>query len=304
MSVSPLVSAVVPAFNAEATIRATLDSILAQTFAGLEVIVVDDGSTDATVDVVRQIEDPRVRLVEQPNGGAAAARNLGIHHARGDWVAFLDSDDLWLPHKLERQLEELEASGMDAAQSSVVFVDEDLTPLGVRRCAPSTDALMDFLSFRNMPAAMETLIVRRRLLEDLGGFSAELVILEDWDLMIRLARNGGVHNVMEPLALYRVHEGNRSRDLSIHIEPGLEVLERLFADPALPAHVHSQRKLVYARFYAMLAGGAFKVRDMREAIRWASRALRSDPRVAGHIIGLPWRAIMRGLARRRCHPEA
>lgn len=298
MTAAPRVSVIVPAFNAAQTIRETVDSILAQTVQDIEVIVVDDGSTDGTIDVVRGFGDERVRLVEQHNGGAAAARNTGIGRAAGTWVAFLDSDDLWLPEKLERQLAELERTGMDAALTSVVLVDANLAPLEVRHSTPSDDLLMDFLSFRNLPAVMDTLIVRRSRLEQVGRFSADLVILEDWDLLIRLARNGGVHPVTEPLALYRQHPGNRSRDLSIHIEPGFKVLGRLFADPTLPAHVRRRRRLIYGRFYAMLSGGAFKVRDWPEALRWGVRALRSDPRTAGYLLALPLRAVRRRLARR------
>jgi GT2 family glycosyltransferase len=236
--------------------------------------------------------------VAQANTGVSAARNAGIARATGEWVAFLDADDLWLPHKLECQLGELERTGMAAAQSSVVFVDGDLRPLRVASCRPSDDMLMEFLSFRNMPAVMETLIVRRALLAELGGFSADLMILEDWDLMIRLARSGGVHAIAEPLALYRVHEGNRSRDLSIHIEPGFTVLGQLFDDPTLPPHVRRRRRLIYGRFYAMLAGGALKVRDWPQVLRWTVRALRSDPRTIGYILALPARILRRGRAGR------
>src|SRR6201994_3251093 len=98
---SERLSVVIPAFNAATTIRAAVRSTLSQTMPVLEVIVVDDGSTDATAEVVAAMEDPRVRLVSRANGGPSAARNAGIAAARGEWVAFLDSDDLWLPRYVE-----------------------------------------------------------------------------------------------------------------------------------------------------------------------------------------------------------
>src|SRR5215203_2614836 len=105
----PLVSAVVPAYNASRTVVEAVNSVLTQTVRDLEVIVVDDGSRDDTADVVRSIDDPRVSLITKQNEGASSARNAGIRAARGRYVAFLDADDLWLRSKLERQLDVLES---------------------------------------------------------------------------------------------------------------------------------------------------------------------------------------------------
>src|SRR5437763_14739279 len=100
----PLVSVVVPAYNAARTVETTLGSVLQQTMDGLEVIVVDDGSTDATPEIVRSVNDERVRLRRQSNAGHASARNAGIEMSRGKYVAVVDADDVWLPRKLEQQL--------------------------------------------------------------------------------------------------------------------------------------------------------------------------------------------------------
>jgi hypothetical protein len=151
------------------------------------------------------------------------------------------------------------------------------------------------LGFQNTPAAPSTLVADRETLQQIGGFDESLEILEDWELMIRLARNGGLVNVEEPLALYRVHPGNRSRDLEIHVEPGLTVLDRLFADPDLPSEVSSRRREVYARFYTMLSGGALKVGRWSDSMRWGRRALRTDPRMIGYMSLLPLRRVRRKL---------
>ena len=287
-----------PAYNAERTLASAAASVLNQTMDDLELIIVDDGSTDGTRRVAEAIEDPRVRLVSQENAGAAAARNAGIRQARGGWVAFLDADDFWLPHKLVRQLETLTRTGHDAAQASVIFVDDSLQPLEARLCRPSRDPLMDFLRFRNMPAVMETLIVSTSLLEAIGGFARDLVILEDWDIMIRLARAGGVASMMEPLALYRVHAGNRSRDTSMHVEPGHIVLGRLFDDPTLPERVRRREREIYARFYTMLAGGAYTVGDRPGVVHWGLKAIQTDPRMLLYMGALPARRIQRWRSRR------
>jgi glycosyltransferase involved in cell wall biosynthesis len=294
---SPRVSAIVPAYNAARTIAQTLESALTQTMSDLEVIVVDDGSADATGAVVENIADPRVQLMSQTNAGVATARNTGIAQARGEWVAFLDSDDIWLPNKLQRQLELMTAMpGCMASQGSAYFVDDDLRPLKLRRCVPVENPLLSFLRFQNLPNAASSWIVRRELLDQIGGFDPELVILEDWEFSLRLARYANPLCIDEPLTLYRVHPGNRSRDLDIHIAPGLMVLGRLFSDPSLPADVRAREREIYARFYTMLCGGAFRVHRWRACGYWGVRALRTDPRMIGYMSATPLRRVRRHLA--------
>jgi glycosyltransferase involved in cell wall biosynthesis len=302
----PRVSAVIPAYNAARTIGQTIESALHQTVTDLEVIVVDDGSTDDTRLVVEQFRDPRVKLFSQANSGVAAARNTGIVHASGVWVAFLDADDIWLPHKLERQLE-LMAGRPDcmASQASAYFVDDELQPLKLQRCLPVERPLLTFLRFQNLPNASSSWIVQRTLLERIGGFDADLVILEDWEFSLRLARHANPLCIDEPLTLYRVHPGNRSLSLDIHIAPGFTVLGRLFEDPTLPPEVRAHEQEIYARFYTMLCGGAFRVHRWRSCMYWGQRAVRTDPSMLGYMAALPMRRIGRRLgARRRPHDTA
>jgi glycosyltransferase involved in cell wall biosynthesis len=286
------VSVVIPAYNAERELAQAVDSALAQTIGDLEVIVVDDGSTDGTLAVAEGFGDPRVRAVSQQNAGAAAARNTGIAQTTGTYVAFLDADDVWLPSKLERQLEVLESRpDTHAVQCGAYWVDEELRLLSVRRCKPSGDPLLDTLRFRNMPAAMSALIVERSKLDEMGGFDPSLAILEEWEMMIKAARYCNLASIPEPLILYRWYAGNRSRDLDIHIEPGFKVLERLFGDPELPPRIRERERELYARFYTMLAGGAFKVKRWRDCARWGARALRTDPRMIGYFVAMPYRHL-------------
>jgi glycosyltransferase involved in cell wall biosynthesis len=293
---TPLVSVVIPAYNAAGTVRQAIDSVLNQTVADLEVIVVDDGSRDATAQFVGKVDDPRVRLISQANAGVAAARNAGIQEARGRWVAFLDADDVWLSDKLATQLAAIRsAPGSLASQASVYFVDDQLQILSIERCRSSRNGMLDVLGFQNTPAAPSTLVADLDFIKRIGGFDKSLVILEDWELMIRVARHTNLVNIEEPLAMYRVHPANRSRDLELHVEPGLEVLGRLFEDPTLPREVRDRRREVYARFYTMLSGGAVKVGDWRESIRWGRRALRNDPRMIGYMVMLPYRKLRRRL---------
>lgn len=296
----PLISVVVPAYNAARTIETTLRSVLRQTVDDIELIVIDDGSTDATPEIARSIDDARVHLLHQRNAGHASARNAGIAAARGRYVAVIDADDMWLPHKLQRQLMLLDGGPrIRALHGSAVFVDDSLEPLFV---APSPDGkndLLDVLCFRGLAAMMVTLIIERTLLEQVGAFDPSLIILQDWELAIRLARLGELYSTSEPLGLYRLHATNQSKQVDLHIEPGERVLTRFFADPTLPPEVVARRSYVYAHFYAMLSGGAFQLRRPAYAAYWARRALASDPRVFSYIASLPARRLRKRLSRPR-----
>jgi glycosyltransferase involved in cell wall biosynthesis len=282
-----------PAYNARRTLPATIASIDAQTIDDLEIVVVDDGSTDDTVQIAEATGARGLRVVSQSNAGHAAARNKGTTAARGRYVAFLDADDLWLPDKLERQLAAIE-QGPDirAIQTGAARVDDELNLLWLEPCRASADPLWDTLCFRNLPGLMSTLMIERAYLEEIGGFDPSLVILQDWDLAIRLARRGQLHSVADVLAAYRYHI-SQSANVEIHIDPGLRVLARAFADPELPASVRDRRDEAYARFYAMLSGGAVKVGDYPQAVRWGVRALRRDARVAGYLAAFPLRRLRR-----------
>ena len=290
----PLVSVVVPAYNARRTVRATIASIEAQTVEDIEIVLVDDGSTDDTASVAAASGARGLRVITQANAGHAAARNTGIAAARGKYIAFLDADDLWFPQKLERQLAVIRRGpDVRAVQSGAARVDEDLNVLWVEACRVSQDPLWDTLRFRNMPALMSTLLVEKTLLEDVGGFDASLVILQDWDLAIRLAERGQFHSLPEVLAAYRFYPHSQSGSLDIHIEPGFRVLEKVFTDPNLPPAVRARRRAVYGRFYAMLSGGAVRVGRYRDAVSWGVRALLQDPRVVTYIMAFPARRLRR-----------
>ena len=288
------VSVVVPAYNASRTIPATVASIETQTVRPLEILVVDDGSTDDTAEVARSIGAPDLRVITQANAGHAAARNTGITEARGRYVAFLDADDLWLPDKLERQLGEIQGDpSIRGLQTGAARVDDELRLLWVDPCRRSENQLRDTLDFRNMPALMSTLLVERDLLEEVGGFDSSLIILQDWDLAIRLARRGQFHSLPDVLSAYRYYGTSQSANVEIHVEPGLRVLGKLFSDPELPPAIRARRRAAYARFYAMLCGGSVRVRSPGSVLYWGLKALRTDPRVAAYIAAFPRRRILR-----------
>lgn len=295
---SPTVSVVMPACNAEATIGAAITSVLSQTYQDVEIIVVDDGSTDGTAARVQRFGD-RTRLIRQERTRPAIARNRGVLEASGRFVAFLDADDLWLPSKLERQMDLLnQEPSIDAVQTGAYLVNDALQVVEVRHCEVAYDSYLDYLLFRNLPAFSSSVVIRKERFDALGGFSTDL-IMETWDMACRLARSGTLRSIPEGLVLYRQHAGNRSRDVTLHIEAGFRSLTRAFADPTLDPAIRAQASQVWARFYAMLSGGYFRNRQWGPCVWWAWRAVRTSPRVGSYIAAMPFRRIGRAVANGR-----
>jgi glycosyltransferase involved in cell wall biosynthesis len=205
------VSVVIPAHNAEAFTRETLDSVLAQTVRPCEIIVVADCCTDGTTDAVREYAG-HVRLLFSDAGSAAAARNAGARGATAEWLAFLDADDCWLPEKLERQLER--ALDPDTA---LVYTDRynfgnlgDLPEIhGTIQPLFAGDVFVDLLLLGNH-ITLSSVMVRRAVFLELGGFTETLKNAEDWELWIRLAAGHRVEACAEPLVRYRLHASSKS----------------------------------------------------------------------------------------------
>lgn len=287
------VSVIIPVFNGDATVAAAIESVRRQTYEDHEIIVVDDGSTDETASVVMTFGD-RVRYFRQENSGVSAARNRGLVEARGEYVAFLDADDLWLRRKLEKQVAILQGEpDVVAVQCSAYLVDDHLRAIEARSCSPAQDTCLDYLLFRNLPSFGSAALVRTARIQALGGFATDLRAIEDWDIVCRLARHGRVKSIPDFLVLYRQHAKNRSRNVDAHIEAGFRILSRFFFDPTLDPDLRRQEMRIWARFYAMLAGGYFRYGEWKHALHWARRAMRTSPRVGPYLVGMPIRRIQR-----------
>ncbi len=219
----PAVSVVIPTYNRAHSIERSIQSVLRQTFTDFELIIVDDGSTDGTQDLVRAITDPRVRLVSMPkNGGPSAARNLGIREAVADWIAFQDSDDEWLPEKLERQISrarEPDANWVAVYCGMVTIgsvIDRTATRNQIRfRPGPGITIVEGDIRpslFKNSFVSAQMLMARRTALEAIGGFDENFRVLEDWDLALRLAALGHFAYVDQPLVLQRFSADSVTRD--------------------------------------------------------------------------------------------
>lgn len=231
------VSIVIPARDAAATVAETLDSVLAQTFTGWEVIVVDDGSVDETARIVGAYaaRDPRIRLISQETGGEAAARNTGIDAARHEWLLFLDADDWIAPSYLTRQTAALAADpDLDAVHCGSVRVALDGTHVSDGYAPPAGDLFPTLANRAAFP--VHACVVRTRLVRDVGGFDTSFEKSTDWDLWQRVARAGARFGaVREVLAYYRMQPQSASLGADRLLTDGLRVLRQGHApDPRVP----------------------------------------------------------------------
>jgi len=252
---NPAVSVIIPVFNASSFISESIQSVLGQTFRDLEVIVVDDGSTDNTPDEIRAFGSS-VRYLRTKNGGPAHARNLGIAAAQGRLIAFQDADDRWLPKKLERQLEYLEKHPEDAVVfSDIATFDEHgflaRSAKEVYGTIPSGDLFGELLMKRFI--AMSSVIVRAECLEEVGGFDAVLKGCEDYNLFLRLAGRFKFGLVDEVLVHKRIHPGNFSNDLRQMLEDeitNIRKISALFADRKIPEErLIAEMRLRFGRYH-------------------------------------------------------
>ena len=206
---------VIPAFQAAAFLEPALVSAAAQTHRDIEILVVDDGSTDDTTSIAEAFarRDDRLRVLRQENRGVSAARNHGIAEATGEFLALLDSDDEWLPNKLERQLREFARGARIAAVGCLMeYVSSHGKALGVSG-ETSRGRQRDIAGAQFMPFAGSALLVPTALVREVGGFDESLSQAEDLDLLSKLARHGTVITVPEVLGRYRIHaESASARD--------------------------------------------------------------------------------------------
>lgn len=241
------VSIIIPARDAAATLGAALESLRAQTFAGWEAIVVDDGSVDGTAalacEAAARARDPRIRLAPSAGSGrgVSAARNTGLGLARGTWILFLDADDWIDPLFIERMMEALGDESLDGALCRWRLVAPD-GRLGPALSCPSDRDLFGLMA-TYCAFAIHSCLVRRELVEAVGGFDPELTTCEEWDLWQRIARTGArfVH-IPDGLAFYRMRSGSASRSPARLLADGLRVIARGHApDPRVagPAPIHA-----------------------------------------------------------------
>ncbi len=280
------VSVVIPAYNAAAWIGEALQSVLAQQGAEIEIIVVDDGSQDETAAIAATY--PGVTCIRQPNAGQATARNAGIRAARGEFIAFLDADDVWLPGKLQAQLDLLQSRGLAWAYSDSLFFDardgRDMRTFGEFARQQEGDILVPLFigNFIGTP----NVIAHHRVFAQVGLFdeSPLLRLAEDWDMWLRIATHYPVGLVRRPLTRIRFHSGSNTGRGKVEYSfvSQLAVIERAVArSPQLLAY----KGQAVARVCFRSALWLLAQRQIAVAARMLLRAVQQSPREVATQVG-------------------
>lgn len=279
---APLVSVIVPARDAGPTVVDTLESVRRQTVTDLEVIVVDDGSTDDTVARVARVTDPRITLVSFPGAGLSTARNRGMARARGAYLSFIDADDLWTPDKLELQLEALgRRADAGVAYSWTYEIDPAGRPLGPHPPVRHEGDVYASMLLGFFVGSGSNALLRRAVIETVGEFDPGLQGVEDWEYFLRAAARWPFVVVPRYQILYRQSPHSLSSRVEVMREQALQVVERAFASapadlqglkPRSLAHVHRY----LARIALTREAGAEGVERARQSL---AEALRLDPRL-------------------------
>lgn len=285
----PVVTIVIPTYNQAPLLHLALRSVIDQTFENWQAVIVNNYSDDETHDVVQSFGESRFELVNFRNHGViAASRNKGVELATGAWIAFLDSDDLWLPEKLERCVGVMsEAVDLISHREATFQGERDISVSPARQ---PRDADFRNLLFKGNCFSPSALLVRKSMLEKVNGFSVEpeLITVEDYDLWLRLAENGArVQFVDDVLSRYRLHSGNNTAAVQRHMNASLYAVERHFAN--LHPRGLFDRILVRRRFASIIYGagrGYQKVGNSVNAKRCFLRAFRIFPFYAKICAGI------------------
>ncbi|MCL1463494.1 glycosyltransferase [Argonema galeatum] len=276
----PLISIIIPLYNSEKTILETLKSVFQQTFSDFEIIAVNDGSKDSTLDILATIKDPRLKVFSYPNTGISPSRNRGISHAEGEFIAFLDHDDLWTPDKLELQLKALQENPDAAiAYSWVDLIDESSQFIRPHtRYSVSGDTLPKLLLDNIIHTASNPLI-RKSALMEVGGFDESVFGPEDWDLFLRLATRYHFVAVPRTQVLFRMTATSASTNIARQETQILKVIERAFSQA--PESLQHLRKRTITKIYMYLTFKALEVPSGRQNGLVAARclwiAVKNDP---------------------------
>ena len=281
-----LVSVIMPAYNAELYIAESIESALKQTLKALEVIVVDDGSNDKTVEIAESF-GKRVRVFRQKNGGAATARNYAVNQARGDWIAFLDSDDLWNSEKIETQISN--CPNMVWSHTNYVFIGSghDGTVKSSERAPQYGGNVLSNLVINNF-IGTSTVIMRRETFLELGGFDESLRAIQDWDLWLRAASKYELGYIPQTHAKYRVHAASTSRSARKTLPNHLEVINNTFAKGGAGEAIPNLKSHALANSYGVCSLIAEESHDTWFALRCALWALLYQP---GSL--WRWRSVIR-----------
>jgi len=297
------VSVIIPVYKAEKYIAATVQSVLVQTYKDFELLIIDDGSPDRSMEICQQFTDFRIKIVRQANRGLPGARNTGIRHAQGEYLAFLDADDLWLPEKLEKHIAHLENyPTVGISFSCSAFINEVGQPLGIYQIPTKLKGITPpYVLCRNPVGNGSTAVIRKEVFEaikfpdDLHGivedfyFDERFRQSEDIELWIRISikTDWQIEGIPEALTLYRVNSGGLSANLLQQLDSWEKVIEKTRS--YAPELITQWEKLARAYQLRYLARRAVRLQADSMAVELVNRALATNWCI---LLGEPRRTLL------------
>ena len=285
-SATPLVSVLIPTYNRADFILEAIDSVLAQDYPAVEILVVDDGSTDNTAELLQPyVESGRIRFFQQPNQGQSVARNLALKESRGEFICFLDSDNRWLPGKLKRELEVFaQYPDTDIVYGDDIQIDEQGREISRRNMRRYSGRITPYL-FRDNCVSMNTTMVRRRCFDEMGGLEVGRRAADDYELWLRFSARYTFRYVPEFFAEYRVMadqiSSNKDRRFASN-EQILRNFQQRFPEAMSPAEFRRG----WSHFFTRKGRHYASIGNRAQALKDYGRALAAWP-----LHRAPWRAL-------------
>jgi glycosyltransferase involved in cell wall biosynthesis len=270
----PTVSVILPTYNRARLLGRAIQSVFAQTYQDFELIVVDDGSTDNTESLVKSFNSEKIRYIRhRQNKGASAARNTGIQSAKGAYIAFQDSDDEWMPEKLEKQMRAFETAPPEVG---IVYTGFFIITTNKREYKPSAEItpkdgnIFSSIIKGEYLVSPQTIVVKRECFEKAGLFDEHLPAMEDWEMALRLSKHYHFKYINEPLVLYYPQSDSLSRNKSAVIQAYQQVLERYFEDI-------KQDKRLMAKHYLRLGHFLYSNGELSQGRNHFTRSIKLYP---------------------------
>ncbi len=295
MSEKIKVSVVIPTYNSISYLNTAVDSVLSQTFKGIEVLVVDDGSTDNTRKILFEKYGDKIRYLYKENGGVSSARNYGIKKARGKYIAFLDADDYWMPEKIEKQVGLMESNDkIGFCYVSTQRVDENLiliNSIPAKEYEDYCEALL--LDLNVVSGSCSSAMVRREVTLQTEGFDSQFSTYADWEYWLRLSLTTKFAPIKDELVKYRVVKGSMSSNPSVTEKDALGVLNKFFKQPNLPLKYLKIKDKVISNHFMVLSGEFLHAGRIKQSLKYMLKAISLHPQNLTRPIGLPFRYAKR-----------